>query len=145
MRSKVAWKSSIYDVTHKKTCTPKQKIFFSSTTRNLPCHLTLRQVHNPNRSGDIPAQSHVRLGVFFRKSPNPPGCQSVKRWLWQVFVAVKKWEFHLFSTEVAFMRAFDCERLDTTYFRLRRLGQKLRFSALPPLIEFGHYRTWLGL
>jgi len=35
------------------------------------------------------------------------------------------------------MRTFDCERLDTTYFRLRGLGQKPRFSALPPLIEFG--------
>jgi len=31
------------------------------------------------------------------------------------------------------MRTFDCERLDTTYFRLRGLGQKPRFSALPPL------------
>jgi len=27
------------------------------------------QVCNPNRSGDIPAQSHVRLGVFFPKIP----------------------------------------------------------------------------
>jgi len=41
------------------------------------------------------------------------------------------------------MPAFDCERLDTTYFSLRGLGQKPRFSALPPLIEFGHCRTWL--
>jgi len=31
------------------------------------------------------------------------------------------------------MRTFDCEGLDTTYFRLRGLGQKSRFSALPPL------------
>jgi len=43
------------------------------------------------------------------------------------------------------MHSFDCERLDTTYFRLRGLGQKPRCSALPPLIEFGHCRTWLGL
>jgi len=54
-------------------------------------------------------------------------------------------KLHLFSTNVAFIRTFDCERLDTTYFRLRRLGQKPRFSAIPPLIEFGHCRTWLGL
>ena len=54
-------------------------------------------------------------------------------------------KLHLFSTKVAFMRTSDCERLDTTYFRLHGLGQKPRFSALPPLIEFGHCRTWLGL
>jgi len=35
------------------------------------------------------------------------------------------------------MRTFDHERLDTTYFRLRRLGPRPRLSALPPLIEFG--------
>jgi len=52
----------------------------------------------------------------------------------QVFVAVKK--LQLFFTKVAFMRIFDCERLDTTYFRLRILGQKPRFSVLPPLISF---------
>jgi len=51
----------------------------------------------------------------------------------QVFVAVKK--LQLFFTKVAFMRIFDCERLDTTYFRLRILGQKPRFSVLPPLIS----------
>jgi len=43
------------------------------------------------------------------------------------------------------MRTSDCERLDTTYFRLRGLGQKPRFSAISPLIEFGHCRAWLGL
>ena len=53
-------------------------------------------------------------------------------------------KLYLFSTKVAFMRTCDCERLDTTYFRLRGLGQKPRFSALPPL-EFGHCGTWLGL
>ena len=42
------------------------------------------------------------------------------------------------------MRTFDCERLDTTYFRLRRLGQKPRVSIIPPLIEFGHCCTWLA-
>jgi len=52
---------------------------------------------------------------------------------------------HLFSTKVAFMSTFDSERLDTTYYRLCGLGQKLRFYALPPLIEFRHCRTWLGL
>jgi len=39
--------------------------------------------------------------------------------------------------KVAFMprklHLFDCERLDTTYFRSRGLGPKPRFSALPPL------------
>jgi len=53
-------------------------------------------------------------------------------------------KLHLFSTKVALMHTFDCERLDTTYFRLRGLGQKPRFSTLPPLIEFGHCLTWLG-
>ena len=43
------------------------------------------------------------------------------------------------------MRTFDCERLDTTYFRLSGLGQTPRFSAVPSLIEFGHCRTGLGL
>jgi len=47
-------------------------------------------------------------------------------------------KLHLFSTKVAFMSTFDCERLDSTGFHLRRLGQKPRFSTLPPLIEFGH-------
>jgi len=47
--------------------------------------------------------------------------------------------------KVAFMCTFHCERLDTTYFCLRGLGQKPRFSTLPPLIEFRHCRTWLGL
>jgi len=27
---------------------------------------------------------------------------------------------------------------------LRGLGQNPRFSAIPPLIEFGHCRTWLA-
>jgi len=52
---------------------------------------------------------------------------------------------HSFSTKVAFISTFDCEGLDITYFRLRGLGQKPRLSALPPLIEFGDCRTWLGL
>jgi len=43
------------------------------------------------------------------------------------------------------MRTFDCERLDTTYFRLRRLGQKPRFYALPPLIVFGTVVIGWGL
>jgi len=54
-------------------------------------------------------------------------------------------KLHLFSTKVAFMRTMDWERLDTTYFRFRGLGQKPRVSALPPQIGFGHCRTWLGL
>jgi len=35
------------------------------------------QVRNPYRSGDIPVQSHVRLGVFFLKIPEAAWCQSV--------------------------------------------------------------------
>jgi len=35
------------------------------------------------------------------------------------------------------MRTFGCERLDTTYFCLRGLGQKPRFSTLPPLLSSG--------
>jgi len=42
------------------------------------------------------------------------------------------------------MRTFDCERLDASNFRLRGLGQKPRFSALSPLIEFGDCGTVLG-
>jgi len=72
--------------------------------------------------------------------------------LGQVSVAVKSEkvafifnESCIYAQEVAFMRTFDCERLDTTYIRLRGLRQKPRFSALPPLIEFGHCPTWRGL
>jgi len=54
-------------------------------------------------------------------------------------------KLHLFSKKVTFIRTFDCERLDTTYFCLQGLGQKPRFSALPPPIEFGHCCAWLGL
>jgi len=33
-------------------------------------------------------------------------------------------KLHLFLTKLAFMRTFDCERLDTTYFCLRGLGHE---------------------
>jgi len=70
-----------------------------------------------------------------------------------IFIVISKPSFccskkvrklHLFSTKVTFTRTFDCERLDTTYFRLRGFGQKPRFSTLPPLIEFGQCRSLLG-
>jgi len=51
----------------------------------------------------------------------------------------------LIFNESYIKRTFDCKRLDTTYFHLRKLGQKPRFSALPPLIELEHCQTWLGL
>jgi len=57
---------------------------------------------------------------------------------------------HLFSTKVAFMCSklhfcayLTAKDLTQPIFRLR--GQKSRFSALPPQIEFGHCRTWLQL
>jgi len=31
------------------------------------------------QTGESPAQSHVRLGVFFQKSPKPAGRQRVKK------------------------------------------------------------------
>ena len=55
---------------------PKQKKFFWVQT----CSVFWRfdQVRNPYRIREIPTRSHVRSGVFFRKSPNVPGYQSVK-------------------------------------------------------------------
>ena len=70
--------------------------------------------------------------------------------LGQVFVAVKSEKVAfifddscIYAQEIAYMRTFDCERLDTTYFRLCSLGQRPRFSTLPPPIDFGHCGTWL--
>jgi len=58
---------------------PKAKNFFSSADRKT-CHVfwDFYQVCRAYRTGEIPVQSHVRLGVFFRKYPNPSGRQSVK-------------------------------------------------------------------
>ena len=57
-------KSSTYDVTHKNP-QPQQKNFFSSANYKT-CHVFwyFNQVRNPYRSGDIPAQSHVRSSCF---------------------------------------------------------------------------------
>jgi len=58
---------------------------------------------------------------------------------------------HLFSTKVVFTRSklYLCAHLtakDLTQpiFVLRGLGQKQRFSELPPLVELRHCRTWLA-
>ena len=36
------------------------------------------QVRNPNRSGDIPTQSHVRLGVFSENPRKQPDAEELK-------------------------------------------------------------------
>ena len=54
---------------------PQTTKFFSGACR---VFWRFDQVCNPYKSGDIPAQSHVRLGVFFQKSPKAAECQSVK-------------------------------------------------------------------
>ena len=43
---------------------PQVKKFFRVQTKKLAASFDAS-----TRSGDIPAQSHVRFGVFFRKSP----------------------------------------------------------------------------
>jgi len=57
---------------------PPSKTFFSSADWKT-CRVFWRfdQVRNLYKSGDIPAQSHVHLGVFFWKSPKAAGRQSV--------------------------------------------------------------------
>jgi len=52
-----------------KTCTPQAKNFFSSADwKTCRVFWHFNQVRNPNRSGDIPVKSHVRLGVFFPRN-----------------------------------------------------------------------------
>jgi len=63
--AKVAKKSSFYDVTHKKSATPNQKIFFSANYKTCCAFWHFDQVHNPYRSVYIPAQSHVWSSCFF--------------------------------------------------------------------------------
>ena len=65
---------------------PSKKFFLECRLEDLPHLLTLRpvnrtvvEIRNPNSSGDIPAQSHVRLGIFFPKSPKVAGCQAVNQ------------------------------------------------------------------
>jgi len=61
----------------KKPQPPSKKFFLVQTSR---VFWRFDQVRNPYRSGDIPAQSHVCLGVFlFWKSPKAAGRQSVKQ------------------------------------------------------------------
>jgi len=68
-QAKLAKKSSTYDVIHKKAALPKQKIFSSANYKTYRVFWHFDQVRNPYRTGEIPVQSHVRLGVFFLKIP----------------------------------------------------------------------------
>jgi len=51
---------------------PQAKIFFRVQTRRLTASFETF-TGSVEHTGEISAQSHVRLGVFFRKSPNPSG------------------------------------------------------------------------
>ena len=53
----------------KKPAPPEQKIFLSADWKTCRVFWRFDQVRNPYRIGDIPAQSHVRLGVFFSENP----------------------------------------------------------------------------
>jgi len=56
---------------YQKTCTPQAKKFFSSANSKTCCVFWhFDQVRNPNKSGDIPTQSHVRSSCFFMKRLN---------------------------------------------------------------------------
>jgi len=48
-------------------------------TRRLAASFETYRVCRAYRTREIPAQSHVRLGVFFRKSPKAAGFQRVKK------------------------------------------------------------------
>ena len=69
-----------------KTATPK-KNFFPVQTRRLAASFETYRVCIAYWTGEIPVQCHVRLGVFFQKSPKPAGHRRVKetspfvRWL----------------------------------------------------------------
>jgi len=56
-------------------------------------------------------------------------------------------KLHLFSTKVAFMRAFDCERLDTTssFARTSPKAKIFRTSTSNWVRALWHCGTWLGL
>ena len=47
-------------------------------TRRLAVSFETYRVCRAYRTGENPAQSHVRLGIFFQKSPKPSGRQRVK-------------------------------------------------------------------
>jgi len=68
--AKLAKKSSIYDVTHKKNPSPKEKILVQVQTTRLVTSFDTDQVRNLYRSGDIPAQSNVRSSCVFANRLN---------------------------------------------------------------------------
>jgi len=67
----------------KKNPSPLSKTFFSSAiywTGRVFWDFT----ESVKDTGEIPARSHVRLGVFFRKSPKPNGSEGVKSYVMTV-------------------------------------------------------------
>ena len=48
---------------------PKKKFFFKCNLLDLPRFLLFFEVCRAYRTGEIPAQSRVRLGVFFAENP----------------------------------------------------------------------------
>jgi len=48
---------------------PSKKIFFECRLQDLPRFLDFYQACRVYRTGEIPVQSHVRLGGFFAKIP----------------------------------------------------------------------------
>jgi len=60
-----------------KTHIPQAKNFFSSADKTCCFFWHFDQVCSTYRTGEILAQSHVRFGVFFWKSPKAAGRQSV--------------------------------------------------------------------
>jgi len=56
---------------------PSKKFLFECRLKDLLRLLRLLPGLRAYRTGEIPAESHVRLGVFFRKSPNPSRRQRV--------------------------------------------------------------------
>ena len=67
--AKVAWKSSTYDVTHKKSAHPTQKNFPNASYKTCHVFWAFNRVNSTYQTGEIPLQSHVRFGVFFSKIP----------------------------------------------------------------------------
>jgi len=55
-----------------------QKIFLSADWNTCRVFRCLNQVRNLHRSGDIPAQSHVRLGVFSENPQKQPDAKVLK-------------------------------------------------------------------
>jgi len=59
--------------------------------RRLAASFETYQVCRAYQTREIPTQSHVHLGVFFRKSPNPSGRQNVnnQKTNWKVWKCLK--------------------------------------------------------